>query len=309
MQDEQSTKHEVSHDDEMKPRESEVADMHAAHSEHASNKGSSAADKIKGVLFPARAEEEPPSRRLDPNAKVRYLNGEALSRPLDMPKNVKMGMIIALVVAAIIGCAFLALYFDGMMNEPKRQEQAIQETLAQEVAYDLPNLYSLMPLDDEGILATLHESGLPIYEVPSQSERSQMEIIKLPPDMNVVDAGMMYASGVSKLSADSAAKLLNGSWDLQVDRENGVNMVVHFADFSAKTVDAAIQSALAAEGLNETTIIESGEDSAGNTFVTGTIEGDNGTYSWRVSALPLSKIYSIDGLPDTAVYVGIRMTS
>ena len=75
------------------------------------------------------------------------------------------------------------------------------------------------------------------------------------------------------------------------------------------TVDAAVQSALATEGLTDSTIEDSGEDTAGNTYVMGTITGDAGTYSWRVSALPLSKIYSVNGLPENAVYVGIRMTS
>ncbi len=310
MEDEQSTNPEASHVDGPAKEESEHVHERGGHAESAaSGKSSSPAEKLKGFLSFDRADAGNASRKLDPDAKVRYLNGESLSRPLDMPNGVKRGMLAALVAAAIIGCAFLAWYFDGVANGPKRQEQAIEETLAKEVSYDLPDLYSLMPLDDEGILAALHEANLPIFEVPAQSERSVLQIVKLPPDMNVVDAGMMYASGVSKLSAADAAKLLNGSWDLQVDRENGVNMVVHFADFSAATVDEAIQTALTAEGLNETNITESGEDSAGNTFTAGTIDGENGSYSWRVSALPLSKIYSIDGLPQNAVYVGIRMTS
>ena len=54
--------------------------------------------------------------------------------------------------------------------------------------------------------------------------------------------------------------------------------------------------------------VESGVDDAGNTFQTGTIDVDGTTYAWRVSAIALSSVYDITGLPDTAVYVGVRMT-
>lgn len=248
------------------------------------------------------------SRRSDEGTVI-YPNVEVLSRPLDMPPNVRRGAVFALIAAAIIGVIFLIWYFDGIVNEPKRQQEAITETLARDVSYDLPNLYSLMPLDDASIYASLEETGTTLYEMPTQEGRSLYEVIKLPAGMSVVDAGAMYLSGIDNLSAAEAARLLLGSWDLEVDRENGVNMALHYADFKADSVDAAVQEALSTEGLTDAAIEDSGEDNAGNTYVMGTIDGDAGTYSWRVSALPLSKIYSVQGLPDDAVYVGIRMTS
>ncbi len=279
--------------------------------------GASLAGKLSGLKKPSFADLLDPSRGSADDASARkkvrgpvvYLDGDQLARPLDMPKKVRLGLIGALVVAALIGAAFLSWYFDGIVNEPKRQQEALAETLSQEVSYELPNLYSLMPLDDATILSTLQGSGLTIIERPQKKGRSLYELIRLPEGLNVVDAGAMYLSGVDNLSAGDAARLLNGGWDLQIDRENGVNMVLHYADFKATSVDAAVQSALAIEGLTETSIEESGEDSAGNTYVMGTITGDAGTFSWRVSALPLSEVYSISGLPESAVYVGIRMTS
>ena len=248
------------------------------------------------------------SRRSD-DGTVIYPNVEALSRPLDMPPNVRRGTLFALIAAAVIGIIFLIWYFDGIVNEPKRQQEAITETLAQDVSYDLPNLYSLMPLDDASIYASLEETGATLYEMPVKEGRSLYEVIKLPAGMSVVDAGAMYLSGIDTLSAAEAARLLLGSWDLEVDRENGVNMALHYADFKSGSVDAVVQDALSTEGLTDAAIEDSGEDNAGNTYVMGTIDGDAGTYSWRVSALPLSKIYNVQGLPDDAVYVGIRMTS
>lgn len=240
---------------------------------------------------------------------VMYPDAEILTRPLDMPWKVKLGLLGAAAAAAIIGAIFLGWYFDGVVNEPKRQQESITEALSADVPYDLPSLYSLMPLDDSGILTTLQGSGLSLYEVPAKESSAVYRLIKLPADMSAVDAGALYLAGIDNIGAAEAARLLNGSWDLQIDRSNGTNMVLHYADFKSGTVDAAVQSALATEGLTDSTIDDSGEDTAGNTYVAGTITGDAGTYSWRVSALPLSKIYSVNGLPENAVYVGIRMTS
>ena len=50
-------------------------------------------------------------------------------------------------------------------------------------------------------------------------------------------------------------------------------------------------------------------DEVGNTFQTGTVDIDDVTYTWRVSAAPLSDKYDIKGLPSTAAYVGIRLTA
>ena len=60
--------------------------------------------------------------------------------------------------------------------------------------------------------------------------------------------------------------------------------------------------------LAEAPIVDSGTDSAGNTYRSGTIKANGTAYDWRVSAIPLSSVYKIKGLPDTAIYVGVRMT-
>lgn len=88
-------------------------------------------------------------------------------------------------------------------------------------------------------------------------------------------------------------------------------MNVRYADFSSGDVNAAVQAAVAAEGFDPATVPEDGQgvDEVGNTFMTGTVDVDGSTYTWRVSAIALSEVYDISGLPDTAVYVGIRLTA
>lgn len=247
--------------------------------------------------------------RQSADSKVIYLNGEALSRPLTMPENIKKGLIIFLVAAAVIGALIFGWYCDQTFNEPKRRQQAIAQTLAADSPYQLPALSSLISLSNAEILAKFTEEKLPVYEIPPKEGSQLFDIVKLPTGINVAEAGLAYAQGVNKLDAREAARLLNGSWTLQVNRENGVNMVVRYATFKAESVDAAVQTALAEQGLNETEVGESGTDSAGNTFVAGTLQQNDHTYSWRISALPMSKIYNIEGFPQGAVYVGIRMTS
>ena len=102
--------------------------------------------------------------------------------------------------------------------------------------------------------------------------------------------------------------LLNGSWTLTVDRSDTLTMAVKYADFSSSTLEAAIQAAVAAEGFQAASA-STDTDEVGNTFQTGTVDIDNVTYTWRVSAAPLSDKYDIKGLPSTAAYVGIRLTA
>lgn len=239
---------------------------------------------------------------------VRYLDGAELSRPLEMPLPVKVGMGIAMAVAAAAGSVVLGNYFDQVMNEPIRQQEALQENLAREVSYDLPSLASLMPLDDESMMAALTETGNTLYERTPVGTNPDggFEVIKLPPDMTVEEAGLMYMQGIDKLSAADAVRLLNGAWTLDVSRKAGESLRLRYADFDSGTIEKAVQAAMQAEGLESATITDNGVDDSGNTFQAGTVSTDNGTYNWRVSAIELSEMYDISGLPNTAFFVGIR---
>ncbi len=242
--------------------------------------------------------------------RVRYLNGDVLSRPLKMPAKYRRMSYLLVLVAIAIGVAFLTYYLDTTINEPKREQQRMEERLEQDIALNLPDMISLLPMDDATILATLQASGDTIFDKSSfQGDTSALELIKLPPEVDLAQAGALYLKGINKLSGTEAALLLNGSWDLDVDRSKGMNMAIHYADFKSKTVDAAIQNALVEEGLDQTVLTESGTDNSGNTFATGNVEVGGITYAWKISALPLNEVYSVNGLPEDAIYVGIRFTS
>jgi hypothetical protein len=210
--------------------------------------------------------------------------------------------------APLAGGLFLSKYFDQVMNEPLRQQEALQENLAREVSYDLPSLAALMPLDDEAMMASLTEAGYTLYERTPVGTNPEggFEVIKLPADLTVEEAGLMYMTGIDKLSAADAVRLLKGAWTLDVSRKAGESIRLRYADFDSGTIEKAVQGAMQAEGLESAEITDNGVDDSGNTFQAGTVATDSGTYNWRVSAIELSEMYDISGLPNTAFFVGIR---
>lgn len=259
------------------------------------------------MLFKSRRNEY-----VDTEGPVRYLDGSGLERPLDMPKPQIAIMIAFVVVAALIGGYLLFNVLDAVKGGAARAQASVEENLSREVSYDLPSLTSYIAMNDDEIKQALADAGLTVIDKGGMSEDpdAALELIKLPADVSELDAGMMYSKGVSKLTASEAALLLNGSWTLDADHSEETSMRLRYADFSSGSLDAAIDSAIAAEGFDPATVAEDGMgvDEVGNTFKQGTVEASGTTYTWKVSAIPLSEMYDISGLPDTATYVGVRLS-
>lgn len=242
------------------------------------------------------------------NPNIYYMNGESLSRPMTLPPSAKVGIIVIIIIAAILASVAFYMYFDATTNEPAREQARMQEQLDREVTLDLPDLLSMLELDDATIDAQLKGTGATFFERSAVGTGEDYEMIKLPADVTLVDAAAMYASGVSKLTPSQAATLLNGSWDLVIDRSNGLDLSLHYADFKSGNEANAISNAIAAEGLERGTVTDSGDnDGYGNHFTQGTIMINGVVYDWTVSSVALKDVYSINGLPDDAVYVGIRI--
>lgn len=242
---------------------------------------------------------------------IRYYDGAELSRPLEVPSAVKIVMAVAMVIAAFIGVWVLQHYFDRIMNEPLRQQEALQENLSREVSYDFPPLAALMGLSDEEMMTTLSDYGYTLYErTPVGTDPDGgFEVIKLPSDISLEEAAAFYLTGIDRLSAPDAVKLLKGAWTLTVSRKTGTDIRLRYADFSSGTIEKAVQSAMAAEGLENAEVNDSGVDDSGNTYQAGSVATDYGTFNWRVSVIELDEVYDISGLPNTAYYVGIRFTA
>lgn len=245
---------------------------------------------------------------------IRYLNGQGLSKPLTMerPQIIMLGIFVVLALA--IGFSIIMNLVEGIHSSASSKHTSVEENLSKNIDYDFPSLPALAPLDDDGIRRAFKNQGLTTYEKPSDknSKTEPLQIIKLPPGVSVSDAALMYAGGINKLDAAKAALLLNGSWTLTADNGTTRSLHLRYADFKSGSVGAAIEAAIKSEGFDpSTTPAEggSGIDAAGNTFQTGTISIDGTDQTWRVSAIGLSSAFDIKGLPDSAVYVGIRLST
>ena len=255
---------------------------------------------------------------------VKYLDSKGLSRPLFLPKQQFIIVGVFVVIAIIIGAVLIHNFYSSTYGSAQSTQETVDENLSREVTYDLPVLTDIIGLDDDAIRTAFEEAGLSIYEEndeeadeeaegseETESEDSSddgMELVKFPSDMDASEAQSLYEEGISSLGAEDASMLLNGMWTLSVDRSSGANMIVRYADFSSGGLEAAVNAAIATEGFDTESASEIDEDDSGNTYREGSLEIDGTAYTWRVSAIALDEIYDISGLPDDAVYVGIRLS-
>lgn len=243
---------------------------------------------------------------------IRYLGSKGLARPLDMPKPqlVVMGVFVAIAIG--IGIYLVVTALDSIQGGAARSQASVEENLARPVTYDLPALSSLIFLSDDEIRQVFTDAGYATIDTSNAEDYPSggFELIKLPSDVSAIDAGLLYQKGIAKLSASDASLLLNGSWTFSIDRKETTDTRLRYADFTSGSLDAAIQSAIATEGFDPATTPEDGlgVDEAGNTYQSGTMDIEGTLYTWRVSAIELSNVYDISGLPSTATYVGIRLT-
>lgn len=242
---------------------------------------------------------------------VRYMDVEALNRPLTLPKN-KLPIALAIAaVAAIIGIVLAVNLLGPTMHAAERASASMEENLAREVSMDLPPLTGYAGMDATGIKAAVDSLGLNIYTVSTEENiaAGNLDVVKLPSDVSVEEGAMYYMQGVANLDATDAALLLNGSWRLQFDSADGYNLSLRYADFDSGNVDTAVENAIQAQGFNSAAATPLEVDEIGNTYRTGTVEAGGSTYNWRVSAIALSEVYDIAGLPDTSIYIGVRVTA
>lgn len=240
---------------------------------------------------------------------VAYLDGTRLTRPNEIPKPQRIFIVILVIVAIIIGIFIIKDTVISSLQATVLAEKTVSENLARPASIEsIPHLANLIDLDDGAIISTLEASGGSYYSAAEASSAENLTIYRIPDDLSVADAAIQYRRGIGALNVSDATFLLNGSWSLQVDRQGSTSMVVRYADFTTGDPETAVQSALAKEGFSADSITESGIDESDNTFTSGTIDVGGTNCIWKISALPLSEVYSIHGMPEESCYVGIRLT-
>ena len=250
-----------------------------------------------------------PGRYNAQSGNINYLDSTDLERPLTMRAKNGLILLVIVIVAAIIGYMFLNSTIFESQRQHESDLQTITETVAREASVNnLPNLAGLTALDDASILAQAQESGA-IYDIAAAKGEKGVSYYRFPSGVTAEEGTALYAKGISSLSGVNAAKLLAGGYSLSVSHDAGTTIVARYADFTSSSSADAISAALQAQGIDPASATESGTDDSGNDYQTGSLDANGSTYTWRVSVLPLSDMYSISDLPSSAFYVGIRLQS
>ena len=212
-------------------------------------------------------------------------------------------------VAIVVGAWGGYTLYDNIANKEARTEASVEQVVNRGVTLNVPALTTYAAMDDATILSTITAAGFTYADMNTinNSSEANIDIMKLPSDVTLTDAMVAYAKGITSLDGKEAAKYLSGSWRLIVSRSEYFDMRVKYADFTSGSSDAAVTNAMTTQGFDPSTVTDSGTDTSGNTYKTGTVVIGAATYAWSISVCPLSYVYSNDGLPATAQYVGVRL--
>lgn len=245
----------------------------------------------------------------DRKGNVAYLDGAPLRRPFEMPAAKKVVLGIVVLVAIGLGAVFVNSTVLSTMREHAAAEQAIKDNLARPASIDsLPKMKKLVNLNDAGIKEAFDEAGYTIYDASNLGDSEDLILYRIPEDMTLEEAEQYYSQGVSSLDAVQATKLLNGAWQFVAERSGVTTMVVRYADFTTGDPQVALENALAKTKFDPESVTDSGVDDSGNTYQIGSLKAGDTTCAWKISALPLSDMFSISGMPEDACYIGIRLT-
>ena len=249
----------------------------------------------------------------DSTQTITYMTRPNLDRPMNMPGNSKYIIRGFLAAACVIGALLFYFYYSSVYGAAETNQKACEENIAREVSYDFPYLPDFMTLDDATIQQNLLDSGLQIYCTSEPTEEDPdlaTTLFKLPGDIEFETGTALVDRGYDALNAKDAALLMNGSWELSINRSEGTSISFHYIDFVSGAPEQAVEAAIANLQFDESTVGEDdrGVDDIGNTYAAGSAEDSDGnSYTWRISCLPLSDMYSIKNMPETAMYVGVRV--
>ena len=243
---------------------------------------------------------------------IAYPNAKKLLRPQSLkgPSLILAGVVI--ILAACVAWNFLSTASDGIYFSQVRMKTQVEQNIARDISYDFISLKSYITYsnaqdvyDEVSSEYTLVQLG--VDEVTEEG----FDAFKLPSDVSSEEGAAALKNGIGSMNNVQASKVLKGGWRLTMDVSNYQDLRVRYTDFSSATLEDAILSAIYSQGFDgdDCEVTAEGVDESGNTYKSGTCDINDETYFWRVSAVQFNDAYSIDGIPDTAIYVGVRMTN
>lgn len=249
--------------------------------------------------------------RVRTDGPVNHLTAASLERPLEMPRDEMRNALLIALVAALASIIVLAVYNFSAYSGRQMVVEGVDDVINRGVSLDLPAMQDYVDLGNEDILRAFRDRGFVLYDNSSAEDTNAggFDIYKLAPDVSVEEAQAAYGQGVETLQPAEAARILTGSWRYLVSRPAETEMRLRYFDFAATTPSAAITDALASQGFDAEAASAQEEDTMGNINVTGTFEKNGKTYDYTISVCDLAAVYDIEGLPETAQYVGIKVST
>ena len=233
-----------------------------------------------------KAEEDQPIRYLDPGS---------LAKPIDMPRNQRMLVLVFVAIAALIGGLIINSVLGTTHSSSNDTSQEVEQIISETRDLNLPKLADYTINDADGIKTRLDNANIDFYDNSKNSD-DELELVSIP-------------DGINSADATTAARYICGSWRLTGNFDNGVDLRVRYCDMSATTATAALKDAANSQGYTIKKNAKQTTDSAGNTSVSGTTTYQGTTYKWTISACDISNVYNVSGIPGSAQYVGIHLTS
>ena len=240
---------------------------------------------------------------------VAHLTAPSLGRPLEFPRTEYRKLLVIAGVAVLFSIILIIAYNATVVGDLQRQQALVSEAISREVSLDLPNLQNYVGKTNEAMRETLKSDGYTIYDNSNDEDYNVdgFDLFKVASDIDPEKAGAAYSQGIENLKPVDAARYLAGSWRFLVSRADGVELRLRYADFESADARAAIEAALASQGFDDADLDSIAEDTMGNTNISGTFKKGKSNYEYTISACDLSQVYDIDGAPENAQYVGIRV--
>jgi hypothetical protein len=247
------------------------------------------------------------------HAHVIYPEISRLKRKQSVHGKTVFVIIIAVIIALIAGGILIYKAADALYFSVEKGEQQTQANLNRSIDYGFPTLVDVYNYSDTDLLSYLQDTcGYSLYFYSSEGDYPDggFDVLKIPSDVTADEANELLYNGISKLDKVEASKILNGSYRFTVDFSSYTDMRIRYADFASSSITDAIDKAQASQKLNDenSTVSEDGVDTYGNTYRTGSYTKESTNIEWRISAISLSDIYDISGLPEDAIYVSVRIT-
>ena len=237
------------------------------------------------------------------------LDGSELSRPVDLPKKNYAAVAVAMVLALVVGAICLNGFLNTVVFGAENQQKEMEAQLNRGVSLDLPLLSDYATKDNDAISKALSKAGFVIYDNSTEEDAKAngFDYYNIPSDVTLESSSPVFADGLESADAVTLGTYLPGTWRMLMNRSDGVEVKLRYADFAASTPNAAIANAIASQGFNANKAGSIEQDSAGNYAQSGTTKIGKKTYYWTISTCDLSKVYDCNALPENAQYVGITL--